>query len=278
VTFLNPDDSVIIPAATFSAYSLAARMIGASEAVVPMKEDLSIDVSAIAQAVSKSTKMIFLCAPNNPTGTIITGAEFDSLLEKLAFMPIQPLLIVDQAYLDFVSPDSDCLNAIKYVTEYNNVAVLRTFSKISGLAGLRIGYMIAHPNMLSYMYKSRPPFTVNSLAQIAALTDVQDPSAREFRENVNKSVRKSRGELEAFLKGSRVSYAPSQANFVFAFFDRPREEILRISGELAKRGIIVRTLWHEMAPDGLRFSIGTPDENKKLIKALKEILADSAGE
>ncbi|MDR1944109.1 MAG: histidinol-phosphate transaminase [Synergistaceae bacterium] len=273
-TFLTPEDNVLVPAATFGVYAGVTRMMGAAPAVIPMREDLSIDIDAMERAITSGTKLIFLCSPNNPTGTVIRRSEFDALLEKLEFMPIKPLLIVDQAYIDFADAAPETLNAIKYVTDYGNIAVLRTFSKLSGLAGLRVGYMAAHPEMISYMYRVRPPYTVNSLAQAAALIDLRDPSAAEFRERANSSIRKSRSELEKFLKDRNVPYIPSQANFVFAFYGMTDEKLRAISDELFGRGILVRVLKHDRAPGGLRFSIGTPDENRKLIAALEEILSE----
>jgi histidinol-phosphate aminotransferase len=272
LTFLEPCDEVIVPAATFVVYSSSARMMGASPIFIPMKSGLSIDTGAIADAITSRTKMIFLCSPNNPTGTITGRGEFEALLENLSFLPTSPLLIVDQAYADFTDPAQDHVDAAKYLEDYNNVAVLKTFSKISGLAGLRAGYMIAHPNLISCMYRVRPPYTVNALAQAAAETDVRDPSVALFKEKTRAAIIETRGKLENFLAEAGVPYVPSQANFVFAFYGMPHSELLGISQELRQKGIIVRTLKHDHAPCGLRFTVGTAEENKKLISALRDII------
>jgi histidinol-phosphate aminotransferase len=272
LTFLDPGDGVIVPAATFVVYSSSARMMGATPVSIPMRADLSVDVSAIADAVTSGTKMIFLCSPNNPTGTVVARGEFESLLERLSMMPTRPLLIVDHAYADFVDPGADHADAARYVSDYNNVAVLRTFSKISGLAGLRAGYMIAHPNLISYMYRTRPPYTVNALAQAAAETDVSDPSVGAFKDKTRASISKTRQRLEDFLRLNGIPYVPSQANFVFAFYGMPYPELQDISQELYRRGILVRTLKHDNAPCGLRLTVGTPAENRKLTSALAEII------
>lgn len=272
LTFLEPGDNVIVPAATFVVYSSSARMMGAESVSLPMRGDLSIDVGAVADAVTSGTKMIFLCSPNNPTGTIVRRGEFESLLEKLSMMPTRPLLIVDHAYADFVDLAQDHANAVRYVSDYNNVAVLRTFSKISGLAGLRAGYMIAHPKLISYMYRTRPPYTVNAFAQAAAETDVADPSISAFKERTRVRISKTRQKLEDFLRLNGIPYVPSQANFVFAFYGMPYPELQDISQELRARGIQIRTLRHDYAPCGLRLTVGTPVENRRLMSALAEII------
>jgi histidinol-phosphate aminotransferase len=271
LTFLEPYDDVIIPAAAFGVYSETARMMGANVITVPMKNDLSINMDAMVDAVTSSTKMIFLCSPNNPTGTIISASEFDDFLEELSSLPTQPLIMMDHAYIDFVRPGAGCLNAVKYVRHYSNIAVMRTFSKISGIAGLRVGYLIAHPAMLTYIYRVRPPFTVNSLAQAAALVDVTDKSAEAFRDKARESIWEVKAELEKFLKDRGVSYVPSHANFVFAFYDLTYVRLKKIYKELLKRDILARLLKHDHAPCGLRFSIGTPEENGRLMNALDEI-------
>ena len=271
LTFLAPDDDVIIPAAAFGVYSGAARMAGANAIMVPMKNDLSVNMDAMADAVTSSTKMIFLCSPNNPTGTIISASEFDDFLEELSLLPTQPLIIMDHAYIDFVRPGSGCINAVKYIRHYNNIAVMRTFSKISGIAALRVGYIIAHPAMLTYIYRVRPPFTVNSLAQTAALVDITDKSADAFKDKTRELIWEVKAELEKFLKDRGISYVPSHANFVFAFYDQTYERLKEITQELLERGILARLLKHDYAPCGLRFSIGTPEENRRLMNALDEI-------
>jgi histidinol-phosphate aminotransferase len=272
LTFLGPYDDVIIPAATFGVYAGATRMMGANAVVVSMKNDLSINLDAISDAVTSSTKMIFICSPNNPTGTVISASEFDDFLEELSLLPTRPLIIVDHAYIDFVRPGSGCLNAVTYARHYNNIAVMMTFSKISGLAGLRVGYLIAHPTMLSYIYRVRPPFTVNSLAQAAALVDITDKSVEAFKDKTRESVWEVKAELEKFLKDSGVSYVPSHANFIFAFYDQPYERLREVFKELLSRGVLTRLLKHDYAPSGLRFSIGSEEENRKLMDALAEII------
>ena len=272
ITLLEPGDEVIVPAVTFSVYASAARMMNAHVIQIPMRSDLSIDTDAIVGAITSRTKMIFLCTPNNPTGSVVSVQDFDRLLTNLDVLPVQPILVVDQAYIDYTSSDEDCADAVKYLGDHTYITVLRTFSKLSGLAGLRIGYAIAHPEMSSYLCRVRQPYAVNSLAQAAALVDVRDKSAGEFKNNAREAVDRSRRELERFFMHNKIAYVPSHANFVFAFFDQEYDRLLDISQKLADEGIFVRTLRHENAPAGLRFSIGTQEENQRLIGALDDLL------
>ena len=272
LTFLEPDDEVIVPAMTFGVYSSTALMMNAAVVPIDMKSDYTIDTAAIIEAVTSRTKMIFLCTPNNPTGDSVNSADFDRLLTELDLLPVQPILVVDQAYFDYVCSDDDCADAINYLSDHKYIAVLRTFSKMSALAGLRVGYAIAHPQMLSHIYRVRQPYTVNSLAQAAAIADIRDSSVAEFKERVRKSVCESRMELENFFSENGVAFIPSHANFVFAFFDLRHDRIVALARGLADEGIYVRLLKHDNAPGGIRFSIGTPEENKRLIEVLKGML------
>ncbi|MDR3354618.1 MAG: aminotransferase class I/II-fold pyridoxal phosphate-dependent enzyme, partial [Synergistaceae bacterium] len=206
MTFLSPGDEVVMPALSFVMYESAARLPGANPVMIPMKPDMSIDVAAMASSVTSTTKMLILCSPNNPTGTIVRTGEFVNLLDALSQMPAQPLLVIDQAYADFVDPDEDYPNVISRIENYNNVMVLRTFSKMSALAGLRIGYAVAHPSLLSYMYRVRLPYTVNSLAQTAALADLREESAAEHRLAAKKRIGANREKLEKFFEQEGISF------------------------------------------------------------------------
>jgi histidinol-phosphate aminotransferase len=282
-TFLNPGDEVIIPALSFVMYEAAARLPGARPVFIPMKPDLSIDVAAMASAVTSMTKMLILCTPNNPTGTIVSSAEFMELVDALSGMPSKPLLVIDQAYAEFVAPDADYPNVVGSIENHNNVVILRTFSKMSGLAGLRIGYAVAHPGLLSYVNRVRLPFTVNSLAQAAALADIREESAAEHRREARKAINENKKALEDFFEREGVAFARSHANFVFALFDLPYADLAGLSGELAKSGIFARMLGRaepsndQPGPAGIRFSIGTASENGRLIEALGALLPKYRG-
>ena len=273
-TFIEEGDEVVVPTATFGVYESACCIVGATARRICMQDDLSIDVHGIADALTDKTKLIWICNPNNPTGTAVKKEEFEHLLDATKRFSPAPLLIVDQAYIDFTDENDANLDAMRYLPDNPNVVVLRTMSKISGLAALRLGYAVAHPALLSFIYRIRPPYTVNALAQAAALADISDADAQVFKKRVRKSIDASRNELESFFRDNEIPFVPSQANFVFAFYDRAYEWLVRLSEQLAKKEIYVRTLRHRDAPAGIRFSIGTPDENKTLINALSEILSD----
>jgi histidinol-phosphate aminotransferase len=276
MTFLNPGDEVLLPALSFVMYESAARLPGANPVMIPMKPDMSIDVEAIASAVTSATKMIILCSPNNPTGTIVRTGELVNLLDVLSAMPAQPLVVIDQAYAEFVDAGEDYPDVIGGIGNHNNVMVLRTFSKMSGLAGLRIGYAVAHPTLLSYMNRVRLPFSVNTLAQVAALADIREESAARHRSAARESIAVNRKKLEKFFEEEGVSFVRSYANFVFALYDMEVEELLSISAEMASEGIFARTLRYNDADAqraGIRFSIGTDEENERLIKTLRTILS-----
>lgn len=271
--FLESGDEVVLPTMCFVVYADISKTMNAQVVAVPMRPDFGIDLDATFAAVTTRTKMVFLCSPNNPTGRIIAKREFEAFMRRIGRLDTPPLVVVDQAYVDYQERNDDHFDAAAYLEEFPFMLALRTFSKISGLAGLRVGYAAASHDLLSYLYRIRPPYTVNSLAQAAALADVVEPAAAVFRNETAEAVCCNRRELEDFLAAENIAYVPSCANFVFAFYDRGREELARIAAALAQKGILVRTLLHENAPDGLRFSIGTAAENRALIAALGEIIA-----
>lgn len=271
-TFFSAGDEVVIPAMSFVVYESAARAMNATPVRIPMRADLSIDLDAMRAAVRPATKAIFLCTPNNPTGTTISKSAFAAFMDGLNESDAPPLVVVDHAYLDYEAEGPERLDAAHFLGAYANLVVLRTFSKISGLAGLRVGYAAASPALLSYMYRIRPPYTVGALAQAAAVADVSSPSVAAFKSRVRDAVARSRAALENFFRDNGISYIPSQANFVFAMHDMSDDARGAVVSALAERGILVRSLRHEDAPNGLRFSIGTEAENAALIEALSEIL------
>ncbi|GHV51094.1 histidinol-phosphate aminotransferase [Synergistales bacterium] len=268
LTFFEEGDEVIIPSCTFGVYESGARLMGSSPALIPMADDMSIDVDAMIGSLNHRTKAIFLCSPNNPTGTVIKRGSFERLLNAAAKLGRKPLIIADHAYMDFMDDGADYLDGERFLRDNENVVVLRTFSKVSGLAGLRVGYMIARPGIITNMYRARAPYTVNILARLAAEIDASDDEARAFREMTVRQVRESRRELEEFFEKNGVTYAPSQANFVFAFTDKSHDELRALAASLAEEGIYVRTITSQN-PSGLRFSIGTPEENRRLIDAIE---------
>lgn len=262
LTFLNPGDEVVVPALTFPVYEGVARMMDAVPVSVPMREDFSVDPKGLAAAVTPRTKMLFLCNPNNPTGTRMARAEFEALLSRL---PSHVILVLDEAYRDFVT-DDDYPSGRDYLEANPNLVVLWTFSKIYGLAGLRLGCAVGHPELLAAMNRVRPPYTVNSVAQAGALAALKD---EEFIKRGRERNAQVRAELCRFLDKMGVAHTPSHANFVFV---RPGGDAGEIAKRLMENGILVRSLSHQGVPEGLRLSLGTERENEYLMKTLETLL------
>lgn len=272
MTFISEGDEVIVPAATFGVYESDCFIMGAEIKRVPMRPDLSIDVQGVISAITDRTKAIWLCSPNNPTGTILKRDELAAVYDAVMQQTPPPLLIIDEAYADYAEDGCGIARAAELVGEDSPVFMMRTLSKLSGLAAARFGYAAASPRLLSYMWRIRPPYTVNALAQIAALADLDDPDAAEFKSRARESVIRSRAQLQSFLSELGVKFVPSQANFVFAFCGADEGYIRALSSELIKRSVYVRTLIHADAPNGVRISIGTPEENERLMSVLKEVI------
>lgn len=271
MTFISKGCEVVVPTATFGVYANTSSIMGAKVVRVPLTSDLAIDVSAMIAAISERTRVVWLCSPNNPTGTVIDGKGFEEIISAVNKMDRPPLIVVDQAYVDFA--DEDLYSADRFIKECPTLIVLRTLSKLAGLAGLRFGYAIADPQIIKYMYRVRPPYTVNTMACAAALCYLTDAETTIPDTKKRRSlILAERDVLEKYLADRGIANVRSHANFVFAFCDKSWDEISRIADELEKRNIYVRRLRHTDAPDGIRFSIGTPDENAKLIKALDEIV------
>lgn len=272
MTFIERGDEVVVPASTFGVYANTCGAIGSTAVRVPMRADLSVDADAMAAAINERTKIVWICTPNNPTGAITTDAELERVIAAADTMPRPPLVIVDHAYADYDFDGSDGVDALKYVRAHKNVMVMRTLSKISGMAALRIGYAIAAPELLGFIARVRPPYTANAIAQAAAAVEVSSPDAAAFRNRVRASVAASRRDLEALLARKGVPFVPSHANFVFAFMGTSDERLDEIARELSSRKIYVRVLKQKLAPSGLRFSIGRPEENARLLSSLDEII------
>ena len=262
LTFLNPGDEVVIPALTFPVYEGVAKMMDAIPVPVGMRGDFSTDSQGLLEAVTPRTKMLFLCNPNNPTGTMTTRAEFEALMSQL---PSHVIVVLDEAYRDFVT-DGDYPSGRDYLATYPNLIVLWTFSKIYGLAGLRLGCAVGHPELLALMNRIRPPYTVNSIAQAAVLAALKDEERITEARSRNACVRQ---QLCRCLEELNVVYIPSHANFVFI---RPGGAVQEIAMRLMEKGILVRSLSHQGINNGLRLSIGTERENEYLMKTLRVTL------
>ena len=260
-TFLNEDEEVIFAEPGFIIYRLAAVVMKGKCISVPLK-NYTHDLEAIFQAINERTKLIFIANPNNPTGTMVEAVKVASFMKRV---PQNVIVIFDEAYYEYVDRN-DFPETIDYIREGRNVITLRTFSKVYGLAGLRIGYGIAREEFIRGMNKVRQPFNVNSLAQVAALAALED------KEHVRKS-RRANSEGKEFLYREfarmKITYVPSQANFVLVDVGIDGDEVSR---KLLKEGIIVRSMKMYNLPNFIRLTIGKMEENQKFITALDKAI------
>src|SRR5438132_3759893 len=211
------------------------------------------------QAITPRTRLIFIPNPNNPTGTLISQREIDSFIWRV---PEQVIVVFDEAYFEFLDNPP---NTLRFVREGRNVIVLRTFSKIHGLAGLRIGYALARPDVIDVLHKTRQPFNINSIAQAGALAALEDEA--HLRET-KRVVDEGRAYLQEQFAEMRVPFVPAVANFVMVNVG----DCCAVFEKLLRRQIIVRPLKGYGLPEWVRISVGTTDENKKLIAALRDIM------
>lgn len=262
-TFLNPGEEVIIGTPTFSYYEIASRIADAKCVFVPLK-DYRYDLRGILKKITSKTKLVFICNPNNPTGTIVTKEEVDQFLR---LVPDTVITVFDEAYAEYVDC-SDFPNSVECLRGDvgKNIIVLRTFSKIYSLAGLRIGYGISNSEVIKYLNLVRKPFNVNRLAQAAALVSL---GHKEWLDKSREMVFAGKEYLYKHLDKLGLRYIPTQANFLLIELGTIAEAI---SDRLLSRGIIVRPTTSFGLPDFIRVTIGTKEHNERFFKVLKEII------
>jgi len=259
-TFVRPGDEVLIPYPSFVVYPSIVQAVGGTRVVVSLK-DHRIDLPRMRRAITALTKMMFVANPNNPTGTIVTADEVEKFLDKV---PEDVIVVFDEAYYDFAA-GPDFPDTLAYLRQGKRVVVLRTFSKMASLAGLRIGYAVADPECIALVNRIRQPFNVNTLAQVAASTVIEDEThVRRSVEAVRDGVRT----VSAALDTMGVRYVPSRANFILAEFS----DSARVYEQLLKLGIIVRPMASFGLEQALRITVGTPEENIRLVEALRTVL------
>lgn len=261
---VSPGENVVFGFPSFIVYPLTSRVHFESGRPVPLDADDRHDLEAMAAAVDAHTKLVILCNPNNPTGTYNTAAEFTAFMARI---PAHVIVLVDEAYYEYVTAD-DYPQTVPMLADHPNLVVNRTFSKIHSLAGLRVGYALGHPDLIGQMHKTREPFNVNSLAQAAATAVLKETAATALRAEHNRQWRE---ELAAGLVELGFDVTPSQANFLLA---RTTGDAAVLCRQLLERGVIVRPMNAFGLGDGsLRISVGLPEENRRCLDALKEILA-----
>jgi histidinol-phosphate aminotransferase len=255
--FLQPGDNIVVADHAFVIYKLMAQLFGANAIEVP-DPMLTADVDAMARAVTSRTKLIYVANPNNPTGTMVNDAAIGRLIGQV---PQEVVIVLDEAYYEFL-PDPP--PTLRYIRDHENVIVLRTFSKIQGLASLRIGYGLAHPRLIQVVQKCRQPFNANGIAQVGAIAGLQD---EEHQEHTRRVTFEGRRFLEEGFKQRGLEYVPSSANFVLVKVGDGQE----IFQKLLRRGTIVRATGEYKLPEWIRVSVGTMDQNRRFFADLDAV-------
>ena len=262
--FLGPGDEAVFAWPSFAMYPIVVGGMGALPVAVPLDASLVHDADAMRAAITERTRVVFLCNPNNPTGTSIGAEVFDAFAASL---PEELVLVVDEAYVEYARRP-DFPDALAWVARRPGTLVLRTFSKIYGLAGLRVGYGVADPELADYLNRARHPFNVNRLAEVAAVAALDDEAHAERSRRVNAEGAEY---LTRELAALGVEVWPSDANFLLI---RAGEGTF---DKLQREGVIVRPLGGFGMPDFLRVSIGLPEENERLVKTLARLRRDAPG-
>lgn len=261
-TFVRVGESIVVGEHAFAIYHLVNKAAGGRTIAVP-HTGFRFDLAAMAEAVTADTRIVFLDNPNNPTGTIYTRDEWEAFLKRV---PSDVLIVVDEAYFEFVD-DPDYPNSLEYHSDERLIVTLRTFSKICGLAGLRVGYGVSSPQLIDALNRIRQPFNVNSLAQIGALAALDDEAhIRRTQDNNRNGLAYLRAELDRL----GVEYAPSWANFLLVNIGAG------VAQQLLPAGIIVRPMEGYGYPGYARVSVGTPSENERFIEVLERIVKEAS--
>ncbi len=258
--FAGAGDEVMYAWRSFEAYPILTRSAGATPVQVPLTADLHHDLPAMLAAITEHTRVIFICTPNNPTGTVV---GHDELHAFIAQVPERILVVVDEAYVHF-QDDPNAARGIELFHEFKNVAVLHTFSKAYGLAGLRLGYAVVRDDVMEGLRKVAMPFAVTDIAQAAGVASLN--AEIELQARVDTLIAE-RARVTAALQAAGWPVTPSQANFVWLNLGDHTDAV---QAQLASRGIIARPF----SGDGIRISIGEPDANEALLVALGEFTGD----
>ncbi|MCA1780021.1 MAG: histidinol-phosphate transaminase, partial [Xanthomonadaceae bacterium] len=265
--FLRPGLAAVFSQYCFAVYPIVTRMVGAEQRIAPAlpvdhRMPLGHDLRAMYERIDADVRMVFLANPNNPTGTWLDKSR---VLDFLLSLPGHVICVIDEAYIEYARSD-ELGDASAWIERFPNLVVTRTFSKCYGLAGLRVGYALSNPGLADLLNRVRPPFNVNSLALVAAHAALDD---EEFIERSRRANEQGMAQLSRGLSQLGVGAIPSAANFILARFDRPATEL---NEQLLRRGIIVRPVGNYGLPDDLRITIGTSEQNQRLLTTLAELL------
>jgi histidinol-phosphate aminotransferase len=260
--FTNPTDEIVYPFPSFLVYPIVTQLMGVKAVEVALK-DYRLDLVAMKKAITYNTKIVFICNPNNPTGTYVSRKEVDTFIDGLRK---DIIIAFDEAYYEYVVAE-DFPDTLDLLRRHQNIIIFRTFSKIHSLAGLRVGYSISHPDLVTCLHMIRQPFNVNRLAQIASRAAIKHAG------RIKERVEENRGQMKYVhdeLEELGFVVPASQTNFLFAIPPAGSSDLI---GKLLDRGIIVR----EMSPFGygesaFRVTIGTREENKRFVSTLRELM------
>ena len=258
---LDTNSEVVVSQYCFAVYPIVTHLFGAKLVSVPAKK-YGHDLDAMLKAITPRTKIIFVANPNNPTGT---HAEREEIVRLINGVPQNVLLVMDEAYIEFLNDSVDLLPLVRR-GDFPNLLLMRTFSKIYGLAGLRIGYGVGHPDFIASLEKIRQPFNINSVAQAGALAALDDA------EHIGRTRANNEAGLKFYssaFKQMGLDFIPSVTNFILVKVGDGQ----RVFEELQKRGVIVRPMGIYQLPQWVRISIGTPAENSRCIETLKEVIS-----
>lgn len=259
--FVAPDNEVLFSQHSFAVYPIVTQAVGATAVVVPAR-NWGCDLEAMAKHITDRTRVVFIANPNNPTGTWLAG---DTLKSFIAALPSHVLCVVDEAYFEYVD-EAGYPDAMQWLPEFENLIVTRTFSKIYGLAGLRIGYGASSPAIADMLNRVRQPFNTNSLALVAAEAALSDEAHLAASRELNAAGMR---QLISAFDQLGLDYIPSVGNFIAVDVGRNGAEVY---GQLLREGVIVRPVANYEMPNHLRITIGTEAENRKFIEALTAVL------
>ncbi|WP_227767704.1 histidinol-phosphate transaminase [Zhaonella formicivorans] len=261
-TYINPGNSAVMANPSFSEYDFAVNLMGGECRQIACV-DFKHDLESMAKAITPDTKLVFICNPNNPTGTIVTKTEVGAFMSRV---PEDVVVVFDEAYYEYVSHPEYC-SGLEYVKKgFKNVIVLRTFSKIYGLSGLRVGYGIAHPELISWISRTREPFNVNSMAQVAARAAIDDEEHVALSREENQ---KGKELLYGKFEEMDLPYWPTETNFIWVNIKTDCRPVFQA---MLREGVIIRTGDIFGFPEFIRVTIGTEEQNQRFIRALTKVL------
>jgi histidinol-phosphate aminotransferase len=263
-TFLHAGEEAVMADQAFVIYRMLVQAQGGKGIIVPLR-NFTHDLEGMAEAITPSTRLVFLANPNNPTGTIVFREQWE---EFLSVVPPDVIIVMDEAYAEFVE-DPRYPDALADLGGSHLLIVLRTFSKIYGLAGLRVGYGVAHPDIIDLLNRLRAPFNVNTLAQVAALAALDDDAHVERTRQVN---REGMAYLREAFAGLGLECVPSWANFILVKVGNAQ----RLYDALLRQGVIVRPVPVYGFPEHVRVTVGTREENERLVRALSRLRGEEA--